>query len=603
MNGLERKDFYRLALVTALVSLIFGLPHILISLKLDSEGKDYTPLVANYELWNGASTLTNEESMGYAPRVREVLDGHWMVSDAHALEYKGSVYYMPYLLELFLGVATFFTGSLQTTFILADFLFPPMIFLAIFLFLYEVTGDKCLSFFGGVSTILASPVVGYAIRFDFRDAIRFLTLNIVELLAFSRLVNPQLSFVLLMSALFLLYLGLARRNAAYSVGGGVFTGLCFYAYFYYWSFILAGMGVFIVLSLMRGEKQELKLSLASMVTAAVVSIPYWLNYVRFNSSPYAKEILLRTGVEYGRTVTVLTVPYLVFIVMYYLMFKGKNTSFYFLLSFLLGGLACRNIQVLTGFTVQSEHWSQRVFDPWIMISSAALLADLKRNRLGASGRKLLSYACTCLAVLLLVFGFSLQKKFSDEKHGYYFMDEDVMDSFRWLNENTRVDSVVLTDYETASMVPTYTHNNIFTPFSPHTLAPTEDLLDRMIIAYKVFNVSPEYFSGFIGSRKAYWNIYHAENLTYITPLSALFDVEAAKGRRGSYPTISEGMQERLNRRFTEYVFDADEVREMYALDYVYLGPNEKNISNADLDSAGWLRKVYENNKVSIYEAL
>lgn|GEM_PF-1441839 len=602
--GENRKiNYYRVFFIAIIVSLIFGLPHILIKNKLTAENKVYTPLVSSYEIANQVSALTDDETHLYAPRVREVLDGHFVITDAHSLEYKRRPYYMPFFSELCVGLMSYLTGSVGNSFILADFLFPALIFLLVFCLVYMITKNECLSVLGGVSTIIIPRVVNYFVRFEIVASIKYLLLQgEPSLLLFSRLPNPQLSFVLVMLIVLSLYVGLVRKRILYSIISGVLLGLCFYTYIYFWTFILAGMFVLTVIFLLRHEVDYVKQIILSGLIGFVTSIPFWLNFMAFRALPYSQDILAKSSVEYGRTLTILSFPYLLFAFCYYLLYKKRNVSFYFIWSFIIGGILCRNLQLVTGYTVQSEHWSYNVLDPWILISLAVLWADIIQNRF--KGVRLVGLSrgvCVLLIVLILSFGFFSQKGFADLRYPHYTLDSSMMDSFNWLDDNTQRDSVVLSDYETAALIPVYTHNNVFTPYALVTLMPTGEMEERMMIALKVFNASQEYFRNYVNTTRVYYYINHLENVTYITPPTAIFDLKQVKGKRGWRPMFSEETQNRLNERYGDYVLNITDVVGRYRVDYVYCGICEKKMGDVNLDECDWLKEAYSNGNVTIYQ--
>jgi hypothetical protein len=66
-------------------------------------------------------------------------------------------------------------------------------------------------------------------------------------------------------------------------------------------------------------------------------------------------------------------------------------------------------------------------------------------------------------------------------------------AFEWINRETPRDSVVVTpSFETNMLLPVYTHANVFLPNGNLSLAPTEEIIDRLLITYKLFDVPAEY---------------------------------------------------------------------------------------------------------------
>ena len=80
------------------------------------------------------------------------------------------------------------------------------------------------------------------------------------------------------------------------------------------------------------------------------------------------------------------------------------------------------------------------------------------------------------------------------KHDKYKFSKNELLLYDWLNKNTLKGSAVLTiSISQNSKIPAFTHNNIYLPNGLLDDLETEEIVDRLVLAYDVFNVSNENF--------------------------------------------------------------------------------------------------------------
>ena len=108
-----------------LVSLIYGLPHIIIGSKL---GANYTPFSLSPK-----SPTAADETYGYAGFANHIYKGNLLLKEAYVYEYRN--YPTPLIADNVPALAYAFlaklTGSLEKAYIVSDFIFPdtsPMLF-------------------------------------------------------------------------------------------------------------------------------------------------------------------------------------------------------------------------------------------------------------------------------------------------------------------------------------------------------------------------------------------------------------------------------------------------------------------------------------------
>ena len=116
-----------LPLLIIVMSVIYGLPHLIIVKKL---GQSYDPLVIS-----ASSPVARDKTFAYAPFVKFILKGNIFLGESYTKEY--SSYPTPFLGETFpsiiMAILSLATGSIDRAFLAADFIFPPIILVLIFL--------------------------------------------------------------------------------------------------------------------------------------------------------------------------------------------------------------------------------------------------------------------------------------------------------------------------------------------------------------------------------------------------------------------------------------------------------------------------------------
>jgi hypothetical protein len=128
----------------------------------------------------------------------------------------------------------------------------------------------------------------------------------------------------------------------------------------------------------------------------------------------------------------------------------------FMLCCLLTALLFAYAHHLLHFSFQ---FATNIFVPLVMIVLVGLekpIAEWKKNqRWAVAGiiallavNSLTSVALTGQAILLVT-------------QGEYRVDSNLLEAFSWLNAHSRTDDVIFADFDTASLIPQYTHDNVF----------------------------------------------------------------------------------------------------------------------------------------------
>ena len=180
---------------------------------------------------------------------------------------------------------------------------------------------------------------------------------------------------------------------------------------------------------------------------------------------------------------------------------SKPVLGYFLAALALTGVIAYNANVLVGWTLQSDHWGNKVF----LLTNGVIWAPLTYylwifliERFDKDGvlRKI-SAACAVIIAILLT-AHVVESEFSNNKQHarLYTVPASLMDAYEWFNENTPEDSVVMTpSIETNIELGTYTHNRMFQARAQNNLLSRQEVLERMYMAHAMFGVPPDTFAG------------------------------------------------------------------------------------------------------------
>jgi hypothetical protein len=223
-------------------------------------------------------------------------------------------------------------------------------------------------------------------------------------------------------------------------------------------FLMAATSIFLAVWCL--EHRELRLTLALRALPILMCVPllayyYWIFKVHpifrwwsLPGNPAPAAWLLALG--YG--MTLLFLPFSA----WRLRRGGLGEPGRFMLCCLLTALLFAYAHHLLHFSFQ---FATNIFVPLVMIVLVGLekpIAEWKKNRRWAVASIIVILAVNSLTsvaltgqVILLV------------RQGEYRVDSNLLEAFSWLNAHSRTDDVIFADFDTASLIPQYTHDNVF----------------------------------------------------------------------------------------------------------------------------------------------
>lgn len=444
----------------------------------------YSPLVLNQT----SPSFTVDETIFYASKAREILDGNWWLSDGQLKEYKRTP--SPFVGEtvpavLMAGLAKI-TGGIEKGFMLADFIFPALIFLSLSWLLTRLSQKPYLSMLGALLVMFGFHYLTY---FPYLPSVIKLLIKYFQTGSYSHFIrsfHPQVSFGLfvIFGIIYLKTFRLEKKEINIEWWLGWLLGVLVYTYLFYWSFAFAWVGVGLALAILNKNKNLVKKLSLGLVIGLMIGLVYWLNLYWFGKTSLAYDFKFNSWFETPWRIKDIL---LVLVLLASSLAGLKNKALKkFWLSFFLTSLMIIIGAELVGLRFDDPvgHWLLRVVYPISIVYGFNLLFNYLKSDL-----KWLS-----LGLCLLVIGFQAKLHFEYFKNQAeaFSIEPERLEMFQWLNQNTQKNSVVLTDNLKDNLyLPVYTHNNVFVARSQLSLANNQERVERFLIALKLNQKTPE----------------------------------------------------------------------------------------------------------------
>ena len=601
-----RKDIpFKLLLIgiALVVGLVYSaLPHFVRYKTLESIGERYIPLTVQQPDFDHMNT--------YAPRYRDLVDGTLVPGEMDTYEHKGGPILFPILSAalLFPFFAPF--DSVFPGFMITDFIFPIFLFLSLFLVFSALTQNRLFSLFSAF-VLMLFPQLPVLIP---PSSLTELKILLFQFIPFSDTATARLAFLtrdsfipagpFLVLMFYFVYRALAgaERKKTLVFLGGLFYGLLFYLYFFHWVFATIFLGILFLVLLTARRIDSVRTVFYIGLVGVLVSVPFWIDQYYLKQLPSYVDIVNRMGIEDGRGIRwFLWKTYLLFFAMAGLsLWVGKKFSKpvlgYFLAALALTGVIAYNANVLVGWTLQSDHWGNKVF----LLTNGVIWAPLTYylwifliERFDKDGvlRKI-SAACAVIIAILLT-AHVVESEFSNNKQHarLYTVPASLMDAYEWFNENTPEDSVVMTpSIETNIELGTYTHNRMFQARAQNNLLSRQEVLERMYMAHAMFGVPPETFTRVLTSHLGVFNFFTAEYN------SRAIDSSLRPEKYPIYELPPDVAQNVVN----EYNSFKMPEKIPYRLDYLFIGPRERDIG-VHTGIPEKYNLVYQKDGIEIYQ--
>ncbi len=557
---------------------------------------------------------TLDELASYGARIREVMDGHWRDGDAFVWEYKGttSMWGNAFLGMLLGAVARLAAlNNPSPLFVWGDFLFPAMMVLAVFGLVRRWVRE---SVFAGLVAfaVLTFPNIGSLRLGHFSRGI-IASFEVVQRLFDFWLVRVAIPAPGLLFLFLFLWMWTRMWEGRWRLPAMLFAGLSLgitiHVYFFYGVFAWVVAGLLLVgACLLRRWQFALRAGVA-MAVAAVVALPYGLGLLAARTLPQAAELQARVGVELGRSPRVsLFALGLVCVLLPTLAFLAtrlsRRRSAMVLAAALLATLVVQNIQLVTGITVQPDHWGSRVnvyayaLALWIAFAWGVEYLRLSPTRLRR-------WSIVGLATVVFLTGL-VRISAAIEEAPAHGLSRDMQAAFTWIDAHTPMDSVILTpSTRTMNYLPFFTHANVYLPSACFSVAPSVEIRERWRGTARVFGITEELFVAAAGDadktkNKVRANVMDPHYTLFCETYSALQSDGFIRGdsRRVMPPEVFAELRQEL--RDIAAAPPPDRITLPYRVDYLFYGPNERFMSTRDPSRYQNVRLVFHNDSVRIY---
>jgi len=443
--------------------------------------------------------LTGAETF-YQGRIQEVRDGYPSMGNVWFLEYKDRSYIQPALGEIITSdLGKIFGLDMNNTILLSRIVFPALIFLAIYAFVYLLIKKKYVALLASAGILLADNV------FTRPFILNLLKWEITEYqaLGYARPINPQISSLLFFAFLVFFWLFLQTDTSkikkwTFGILSGLFWGMSFYVYFYTWSLILVFLGILGLFFLFKKEWLDLRKIFFVVAVALIVAGPYILN--TFQSMQYLEytESSQRLGLVDGRQplpINLVAATLIVFLIFFP---RTLKKAYLFGATLFVSLLVVLNQQIITGKVLIGDHYHWYYSKPLAFIFMTIILFFLLEKIISSQILKK-------IIIGVIIAAFILNGFTTDAINYFYRLQNYSVDSdsivgqqrygpiLDWLNANAQKDSVVLANSELSILISVYTPLNLALDpkWANQYLVPQRELLERLFLNYRLIGVSAQ----------------------------------------------------------------------------------------------------------------
>ena len=471
-----------LSLLIVVVSAVYGLPHIILFGKLR---QNYNPLPIS-----GGSPIARDEAFAYAPLVNYISRGKFFLGEVYVKEYKN--YPTPFLGEtlpaIFLSNITQVTKSMEKTFILTDFIFPPIIFVLLFIIMKMFVKNNSFALSAAFLTTIAR---------DFISVIPFpkamyeyfmIAKNQNYLLFLSRSFHPQVTFVFFLIT-FILLINLLRnpKKKILIILFGISFGLLTYSYLFYWSYFLLFYFLVTIFYIFKKNFEVIKALLISGLIFIVISSYYFINMYNFSKLSLANDFIQKSSLE-NLPFPLTIFRYLLLSIIFLVFFKKKGDKFIVFFFFMATtALIAIMSKIVIGQDLETLHYLRRAAMPIETLGFFIILNSLLKNK-----KKVVSFVTFLIITITLFFAIRTQIVATEKIINVHIRDRSQQLVLVWLGKNTEKGSVIGSlDTELNSLIPVYTDNYVYFAPTDRTLTPTEEGVKRFASLAKLLGINLE----------------------------------------------------------------------------------------------------------------
>ncbi len=575
------------------------------------------------EIHVAAAPRTDGYQSTFWQGLRELYDGYWRVADVSVYEYRMGPTTLHPLLNQYLYFPLLLIAGLYGVVPLGNFVFAIAAFLLLYKLAMLLTERFSLSVaFAAFFTLVRDwPYLLFSKSINgFKDLIKTLLPytapgSPANRLNFMDMESYKPGFVIFGPFLIFLFLFLKTEKRKYALLAGVFYGLLFYTYTFFWIYATITLGLAGLLWLLLKKYKLFFMTALAGLIGAVISSYFWMTYFAAKKFAQFSDYVARNGgVELTHQFRWSQwFWYVVFFAATILIYKfysarGRLYVGYFMGILFLSGFIAFNMQVITGMNIQPDHWHLRVMIlplalMWLLFGEWIFLKLEKRHYQ--------KYAVIFLIfVTISNFSGSAQAAYNYAKQKFetFRLPPGIMQSMQWMDKNLPKDAVVVTPIPYINdLLLYYTPAKVFFPQAPATWAGETEMQERLFDTYKLFGVEEIYLRRALTLEEKDTMYRGPKEPTDMSIFEYLYFQQFYNTTLDAYITgqdleqVPEGKIERLITDFKNYHFSLGDLGDNARADYVYVGPFEQRISTFNFDRSSMFQKIYDREGVRIYK--
>ncbi len=606
-------------LLVLFVGWIYTSQHIFAANFLAKEGKEFVPI----------SFFEPDDFSVVAHRLREPIDGNWLVSDTDLFEFRNAPSVWPLANPIIAAPLYFLFATPHMGYMMGQMPATVAAFCILYLLFIRLMPNKIVAVCAAMILIIF-PKIGVLFHPHNFEEVRSLIKQFIPWNFFgfgkdmfysvwSESVFPSLPFFF--GAIYLLYRALEKKTLRSFLIAGAANGFLFYTYMPNGAYVFATAGVAGVYALVHRDYKLTKYLLAYAGIFGMVTSFFWYNFIQINQLPYAEEIRRRVGIEISngfRTTHIydfVSYGLLALLAMWYSKKTGNKAAAHLIVSAMVAQVVIMNMQMVIGFNLMPSVWESHEFyilnATGLFLGIGVLFSYLKTSR-----GKIIATGCIALLTLSMMSrALITEYELARVTYATRTIEPATLDAMQWLQENTPTDSVVITpSLATSATIPALTHNRVFVPYSMNTLASKDETLNRFLIANQLFGVPVKHVSDVLtvglngmtpltknnGNRVDDFDVWGNYNLF------GFIDFDSSPtawfkpfGSNEVYVKNANVYRDSAVARYEAMRKSAVDVGQR-KIDYVYVGHYEKSYSTTDFDAVSYAQKVYSANDISIY---
>lgn len=393
------------------------------------------------ERYRGILPILANDEYFYMARIQDGIDGHPLLSNAYVWEHKDGVPQQLFLVEYLLAkpLSWLDLNAAQGR-VLYGIILPMAVIGLIYSIGYVMSRSRAIA-------LVVAVFVGLSIL----------------LFEIMRPVSPQANLLFWLTQTALLWLYLQRPRHLLFVLNIINLGLLFYIYPYYWTFYYAVLGVMAVIYFFYQRIWTWRIS-GIMLGGTLLGLPYFYLVYRAGQSPDYTETLIRLQMIYTRFPSAFYVVGISLLGLIGLAIalrrrwvSVRREAIFFAAGF-LGLIIASNQHIVTGKHFEFSSHYLLIALLWAVFAGVFLLSHLP------SRYRTSPWVIFLIIVIMTSIGIPHGARYIAMLRNLSHADSASQRYgavFDWLNDQTLIDSVVYTHEDMASMIPAYTHNNVF----------------------------------------------------------------------------------------------------------------------------------------------